>query len=51
MDLRVLQTAWELKSMPEIHDRMIVATAKRLGLELITEDNKIRRSGYVQALW
>jgi predicted nucleic acid-binding protein len=51
LDLSVIQIAWELKKIPEIHDRVIAATAKRLGLELITDDNRIRQSGYVKTLW
>ena len=37
--------------MTEIHDRMIVATAKHLNFELINRDGGIRDSGYVQTLW
>ena len=51
LDLSVIQIGWELKKIPEIHDRLIAATAKHLGLELITDDNKVRQSGYVQTLW
>jgi PIN domain nuclease of toxin-antitoxin system len=51
LDLSVIQIAWELKKIPEIHDRVIAATARRLGLELITDDNRIRQSSYVKTLW
>jgi len=51
LDLSVIQIAWELRKIPEIHDRFIAATARRLGLELITDDKAIRQSGYVQTLW
>jgi predicted nucleic acid-binding protein len=51
LDLTIIEKAWELKKLTEIHDRVIVATAKRLGLELITRDEKIRESGYVPTLW
>ncbi len=51
LDLSVIQIAWELRKIPEIHDRVIAATARRLGLELITDDKAIRQSGYVQTLW
>ena len=51
LDLSVIQIAWELKKIPEIHDRVIAATARRLGLELITDDKRIRESGYVKTLW
>ncbi len=51
LDLAVIQEAWELRKLKEIHDRVIVATAKHLGLELITRDNMIRQSGYVPTIW
>ncbi len=51
LDLSIIQIAWELKKIPEIHDKVIAATARRLGLELITDDNRIRQSGYVKTLW
>jgi predicted nucleic acid-binding protein len=50
LDLSVIQIAWELKKIPEIHDKVIAATARRLGLELITDDDRIRQSGYVKTL-
>ena len=51
LDLPVIQKAWELRKLTEIHDRVIVATAKHLSVELITKDSKIRESGYVPTLW
>ena len=51
LDLTIIQKAWELKRLTEIHDRTIVATAKHLNFELITRDGGIRDSGYVQTLW
>lgn len=35
----------------ELHDRLIVATAKLLGAVLITKDKEIRASGLVRTLW
>ncbi len=51
LDLAVVREAWGLRKLREIHDRVIVATAKHLGLELITRDNRIRQSGYVPIIW
>ncbi len=51
LDLPIIHTAWELRKLREIHDRIIVATAKELGLELITDDGEIRESGYVRTVW
>ncbi len=51
LDLPIIEEAWELRKLTEIHDRVIAATAKLLGFELITKDNNIRESGYVPTLW
>jgi PIN domain nuclease of toxin-antitoxin system len=51
LDLTIVKKSWEMERLSEIHDKSIVATAKHLGLELITKDAKIRDSGYVPTLW
>jgi len=51
LDLPVIRTASDLKGVSEIHDRIIVATAKRLEMELITDDEEIRTSGKVRIVW
>jgi PIN domain nuclease of toxin-antitoxin system len=38
-------------AVPDMPDRIIVATAKQLGLPLISRDGKIRRSGAVPIVW
>jgi PIN domain nuclease of toxin-antitoxin system len=45
-----------LKLLPEIglkelHDRVIVSTAKMLNAKLLTKDRKIRESGIVEVVW
>ena len=35
----------------EIHDKIIVATAKLLNTALITKDRKIRDSGIIKTIW
>lgn len=37
--------------LKELHDRIIVATAKILNAKLITKDRKIRDSGIVEIVW
>ena len=50
-------TAAVLREMPnivglaELHDRIIVATAKVNNAVLITKDEEIRRSGYIPTTW
>lgn len=39
------------KSVNEMHDRMIVADARRLNATLITRDYEITASGLVQTIW
>ena len=40
--------AENLKGLPELHDRMIVASARLLNAELITRDTAIIESGEVK---
>jgi predicted nucleic acid-binding protein len=46
----ILKTAAEIDDIPELHDRLIVATAKYLGLKLITNDPEICESLHVTVL-
>jgi predicted nucleic acid-binding protein len=46
----ILKTAAEINDIPELHDRLIAATARYLDLALITNDPEIRASGYVTVL-
>lgn len=39
------------KTVPEMHDRMIVGAARRLGATCITKDTEIVASGIVQVVW
>jgi len=41
----------ELTNIPEMHDRMIVAEAKRRNAPVITRDENISRSGAVSVVW
>jgi len=51
LDLPVIRRASDLKGVSEIHDRIIVATAKHIELELITDDEEVRTSGQVGIVW
>ncbi len=46
----ILKTAVEIDDIPELHDRLIAATARYLDLPLITNDPEIRTSRYVTVL-
>ncbi len=47
----VLETAAQITDIPELHDRLISATAKLMDLELITNDPKIKTSTFVKTVW
>ena len=38
-------------AIPEMHDRMIVGAARRLGAKCLTADQVIRSSGLVEVVW
>ncbi len=46
----ILMTASGINDIPELHDRLIAATAKYLGLPLITNDPVIKKSEHVEIL-
>ncbi|CAB1057638.1 hypothetical protein D1BOALGB6SA_2391 [Olavius sp. associated proteobacterium Delta 1] len=50
LSLEILKTASEITDIPELHDRLIAATARYLDLPLITNDPVIRASEFVGIL-
>ena len=50
LSLEILKTASEITDIPELHDRLIAATARYLDLPLITNDPVIRASEFVNIL-
>ncbi len=51
LSLNVIQTAAEIGDIPELHDRLIAATARSSSVELITNDPVIQTSAFVQTVW
>ena len=51
LDLNVVNAAQQITDIPELHDRLIAATAKALGVKLITNDLIIEASSFVQTIW
>lgn len=47
----VVLAAAEVDDVPELHDRIIVGTAKWLGVPLLTGDEIIRKSSHVRTIW
>ncbi len=51
LSLHVVQAAGEITDIPELHDRLIAATARVHNVELITNDPVIQASAFVRTLW
>lgn len=51
LDLPILREFELLEAPSEIHDRLIVASARILGAPLITSDIEIRAGGNIQIIW
>ena len=51
MSGEIIETASQITDIPELHDRIISASAKFLNLELITSDSKIQNSNFVKTIW
>lgn len=47
----VVLTAAEVDDVPELHDRIIVGTAKWLGVPILTGDGIMSKSSHVQIIW
>ncbi len=41
----------EITDIPELHDRIIAATAVLLGLSLISKDSVIGKSAFLETIW
>jgi len=50
LSLEILKVASEINDIPELHDRLIAATARYLNIPLITNDPVILESRFVKAL-
>ena len=51
LSLDIVKTADEINDIPELHDRLIAATARYQNLELVTNDPKIQNSTFVSTVW
>lgn len=50
LSLNIIKAAFEIKDVPELHDRLIAGTAKYLNLPLITNDSVILNSAFVHCV-
>lgn len=51
LSFEIIEQAGKITDIPELHDRLIAATAKFLNIELITNDQKIQSSTLVKTAW
>ncbi len=51
LDYSVLQKMVTLKDIPELHDKIIVSTAKYLNVPLITKDEILRKYIGIKTIW
>ena len=51
LNFAVIQSTAEITDIPELHDRLIAATARYLDRELITNDSIIQASAFVKTVW
>ncbi len=51
VDAAVVQAAVGIDDVPELHDRIIVATARCLGVPILSGDEAIAASEHVEAIW
>jgi predicted nucleic acid-binding protein len=50
-DFPIFEEVMKLPQELELHDRIIVATARTYGAKVLTKDEKITKSGVVQVIW
>lgn len=51
LTLAIVKVAQTIRDIPELHDRLIAATAIHHNATLLTNDNTILASTFVQTLW
>lgn len=51
LDIQIIEEVSNITSIKEIHDRIIIATAKLLNYKLITKDENIAESKEVKCVW
>jgi len=51
LDVDVLRVARNITTIPELHGRIVIATAKLLDAKLLTKDENIQKSGIVEIVW
>jgi len=47
----IVRKSFEIKDIPELHDRLIAGTAYTFNCPLLTNDPKIEKSSFVRTIW
>jgi len=51
LDYSILQKMVDLKEIPDLHDKIIVSTARYLSSPIVTKDRVLRNLPYIKTLW
>ncbi|MDN3514333.1 MAG: PIN domain-containing protein [Candidatus Brocadia sp.] len=51
LDYPILHKMVDLKDVPELHDKIIVSTAKYLNLPLIAKDKELKNLNHIKTVW
>ncbi len=51
LTLEIIETSLPMTDIPELHDRLIAATARFMSLPLITNDPLVQASSHLQTVW
>lgn len=51
LSIEIIEKAFEISDVPELHDRLIAGTAKKINAPLLTNDPDIINSSYVKSIW
>ncbi|MBI5676154.1 MAG: PIN domain-containing protein [Nitrospirae bacterium] len=51
LDYSILKKMVSLKDIPELHDKIIVATAKYLNLPIVTKDETLQNISAIETIW
>jgi PIN domain nuclease of toxin-antitoxin system len=51
LDYPILQKMVALKELPELHDKIIVSTAKYLKVPIITKDKTLQKLASIKTIW
>lgn len=51
LDYPILQKMVDLKDVPELHDKIILSTARYLDVPIITRDRTLQNLPYIKTVW